>query len=283
MRYGYDSGCSKPSGGSPGDDAVFDVAGALGLTLEEVEEPGGCPGSDLTMNAIPAFAKVARLLAFAARQLSAREDSAVPPALVTPCSSCYLNLSRAIHALATHADLRERVAEELVATGLPLPPESIRVRHLLDVLYEDAGPGPIRQRVTRPLTDLRVAPYYGCLASAGGPEEPGRDDPARPGRLEEILAALGAEVVDFPLRAHCCGGRAAEASEEVATSLQHRILRSAADGGADVIVTVCPRCRRNLGTGQEAVNRRFRTDFALPVRTFTDLMAEAFGTDGVRS
>lgn len=283
MRYGYDSGCSRPSGGSPGEDAVFDVAGALGLTLEEIEEPGGCPGSGLTMNAIPAFARVGRLLALAARQLSAREDSAVPPAVVTPCSSCYLNLRRTIHALATHADLRERVAEELSATGLSLPPGSVRVRHLLDVLYEDAGPGAIRQRVTRPLTGLRAAPYYGCLATAADPPEPEREEPPRPGRLEEILSALGAEIVDLPLKAHCCGGRAAEASEEVATSLQHRILRSAADRGADVIATVCPRCRHNLGTGQDAVNRRFRTDFALPVRTFTDLMAEAFGTDGVRS
>lgn len=283
MRYGYDSGCSKPSGGSPGDDAVFDVAGALGLTLEEIEEPGGCPGSGLTMNAIPAFARVGRLLALAARQLSAREDSAVPPAVVTPCSSCYLNLSRTLHSLATHADLRERVAEELSAAGLSLPPGSVRVRHLLDVLYEDAGPDAIRQRVTRPLTGLCVAPYYGCLATLGGLAEPGGDDPARPGRLEEILSALGAEVVDFPLKAHCCGGRAAEASTEVASSLQHRILRSAADHGATVIATVCPRCLSNLGTGQEAVNRRFRTDFALPVRTFTDLMAEAFGTHGVES
>ncbi len=281
MRYGYDSGCSKPSGGSPGDDAVFDVAGALGLTFEEIEEPGGCPGSGLTMNAIPAFARVGRLLAVAARQLSAREDSAVPPAVVTPCSSCYLNLKRTIHSLSTHADLRERVAEELSATGLSLPPGSVCVRHLLDVLYEDAGPDAIRQRVTRPLTGLRVAPYYGCLATPGDPPELDRQDPPRPGRLEEILSALGAEVVDSPLKAHCCGGRAAEASEEVATSLQHRILRSAADHGADVIATVCPRCRHNLGTGQDAVNRRFMTGFALPVRTFTDLMAEAFGTHGV--
>lgn len=282
MRYGDDSGCSKPSGSSPGDDAVFDVAGALGLTLEEIEEPGGCPGSGLTMNAIPAFARVGRFLSLAARQLSAREDSAVPPALVTPCSSCYLNLTHTIQSLATHADLRERVAEELAATGLSLSPGSVRVRHLLDVLYEDAGPDAIRQRVTRPLTGLRVAPYYGCLATSGYPPEPHREDPPRAGRLEEVLSALGAEVVDFPLRAHCCGGRAAEASEEVATSLQHRLFRSAADHGADVIATVCPRCQHNLATGQDAVNRRFRTVFALPVCTFTELVARAFGLDASR-
>jgi len=277
VRYGYDPGCSRPPGGGAGEDAVLEVANALGLTLEEIEEPGGCGREARAMNAIPAYARVGRLLAVAARQLAAREDASVPPSVVTPCSACFRNLSRARSSLATHADLRDRVAEELAVTGLSLDPGSVRVRHLLDVLYEDAGPDEIRRRVTNPLTHLRVAPYTGCLVARSGIPEPGLENPGPPGRLGEILSALGAEVVDFPLKAHCCGGRAAEASEEVATSLHHRILRSAADHGADVIVVVCPRCLRNLEAGQEPVNRRFRTRFAIPVRYFTDLVAEALG------
>ena len=229
------------------------------------------------MNAIAAYARIGRLLALAARQLASRDDSSVPPSVVTPCSACFLNLSRASRSLDTHADLRARVAEELAAAGLSLDTGSVRVRHLLDVLYEDAGPDKIRRCVTRPLTHLRVAPYYGCLTTKRGFPEPVREDSPPGARLEEILSALGAEVVDFPLKAHCCGGRAAEASEEVATSLHHRILRSAVDHGAGVIATVCPRCLRNLEAGQELVNRRFRTRFAIPVRYFTDLVAEAFG------
>ena len=283
MRYGYDPGCSRPPGGGLGAAAVFEVAIALGLTLEEIAESGGCGTAGLAMNAIPAYARVGRLLALATRQLSARDDASVPPSVVTPCSACFLNLSRARRSLATHADLRDRVAEELAATGLTLDPGSVRVRHLLDVLYEDAGPYEIRRRVTRPLTHLRVAPYYGCLTPHRGIPEPVREEPGPPARLEEILLALGAEVVDFPLGTHCCGGRAAEASEEVATSLHHRILRSAVDHGADVIAVVCPRCQRNLEAGREPVNRRFRTRFQIPVRHFADLMAEAFGIFGVRS
>lgn len=285
MRYGYDSGCSKPSGGGSAGDAAFDVAGALGVTLEEIEGPAGCAASDLAMNAIAAFARVGRLLALAGRQLSQRQDATVPPAVVTPCSACFLNLSHTIRSLTTHADLRERVAEELAATGLSLSPGSVRVRHLLDVLWEDAGPDAIRRRVTRPLAGLRVAPYYGCLTTSRDGPDLDREEPVHQSRLEEILSALGAEVVDFPLKDHCCGGRAANASEEVATSLQHRILSSATDHGAQVIATVCPRCLNNLDSGQEPVNRRFRTAFALPVRTFTDLMAEAFEVKalGVRS
>lgn len=285
MRYGYDPGCWRLPGGASGEASVFEVARALDFVLEEVDEPGGRGTEGLAMNAIPAYARVGRLLTLAARRLSASGDAAEPPAVVTPCSDCFRTLSRASRSLETHADLRDRVAEELAASGLPYAPGDVRVRHLLDLLFEDVGVSTIRQRVTRPLAHLRVAPYYGCLGRLhedAGPI-PGALAPSR--RLEEILSALGAEVVDFPLAAHCCGGRAAVASEEVATSLQHRILRSAADQGADVLATVCPGCLRNLEAGQNAVNRRYRTAFALPVRYFTELMAEAFGgiADGVRS
>ena len=36
------------------------------------------------------------------------------------------------------------------------------VRHPLDVLFHDIGVEAIKQKVVRPLTGLKVAPYYGC-------------------------------------------------------------------------------------------------------------------------
>lgn len=277
MRYGYDPGCSRLPGTGPGDASAREVARLLGLTLEEIEDPFDSATGSLAMNGIPAYARVGRMLTLAARQLAEREDSCVPPAVVSPCSACFRNLSRASDSLAAHPDLRETVAEELAAAGLSLEPRTVRVRHLLDVLWEDAGKDAIRARVTKPLAGLRVAAYYGCLTTRAGSPEHGAGTPAGPGRLEEILSAIGAEVVGLPLKDHCCGGRAAEASEEVAASLQHRILRSAGEEGADVIATVCRRCLRNLEAGREPVARRFGVRFPVPVRYFTDLVAEALG------
>ncbi|MFN7989113.1 MAG: heterodisulfide reductase-related iron-sulfur binding cluster [Thermoanaerobaculia bacterium] len=279
MRYGYDPGCSRLTGAGSSDASVRDVASALGLALEEIEDPFDSATGALAMNGIPAYARVGRLLTLAARQLAGRADACVPPAVVSPCSACFRTLSRAAESLAAHPDLRETVAEELAAGGLSLELRPVRVRHLLDVLLEDAGLDAIRARVTRPLAGLRVAPYYGCLATRSG--APGAGAGAGR-RLEEVVAALGAEVVDLPLRDHCCGGRAAEVSEDVAASLQHRILRSARDAGADVVATVCRRCLRNVEAGREPVARAFRVRFATPVRYFTDLVADAFGL-GVRS
>lgn len=283
MRYGYDSGCFRPHGGAAGGASVREVALALGLTLEEVSEPGGCSATRHAMNGIPAYARVGRLLTLAARQLAGRRDARFPPTFVTPCSACFLSLSRAIRTLGTNEDLRQTVAEELAAVGLALERGPVLVRHLLDVLGTDAGPEAIRARVARPLSGLRVAPYYGCLAPRDGTPGAAADDGSRPLRgLEEILRALGAEVVGFPLKDHCCGGRAAESSEETATSLQVRILRSVTERGADVVAVACPRCERSLSSGQDAVNRRYGTSFAIPVRYFTTLAADAFGLGDAR-
>ena len=174
------------------------------------------------------------------------------------------------------------MAEELAAAGLAFEPGAVRIRHLLDVLCEDAGTDAIRDRVRRPLAGLRVVPYYGCLPARDAGPDGDPVDAGGPSRLEALLSALGADVLDFPLKAHCCGGRAAETSEETATSLQHRILRSAGEQGADLLAAACPRCVRNLSSGQEGVNRRFGTRFAIPVRYFTGLVAEAFDLDAER-
>lgn len=277
MRYGYDPGCSRLLEDGPRGAAPRRVAAALGLTLEEIGVPGDCAPREAAMNGIPAYARVGRLLALAARQLGEGGPGRPVPTVVSPCSACFLNLSRASLSLARHPDLREQVDEGLAAEGIKFEPGAVRVRHLLDVLYEDAGLEAVRARVRKPLAGLLAAPYYGCLTTRPGLPDPASGDPAHPTRLDEILRALGAGVVDFPLKAHCCGGHAAASSEEASTSLLHRILRCAAEGNASVIVTVCPVCRRNLEAGQDAVNRRFRTTFSIPVRSFADLLEEAFG------
>ena len=279
VRYAYAPGCFRAPGPGPRDEAVLEVARALDLTFEEVEEAGASPTGALALDGIPAYVRVGRVLTFASLRLGGGSPPGVAPTLVSPCTACFRNLSRARHALRTHPELHRRVTEELAAEGLPFEPGSVRVRHLLEVLHDDVGPSSIRARVTRPLSGLRVVPYYGCLGTR--PAEPG-ETAAEPGsgrKLEEVLSSLGADVVDFPLRDHCCGGRASRASEETATSLLHRILRGAADARAAVIAVVCPRCRYNVRTGQQPVNRRFGTRFALPVRHFAELAAEAFGID----
>jgi heterodisulfide reductase subunit B len=144
---------------------------------------------------------------------------------------------------------------------------------LLDIVVDDVGYEAIAEKVKTPLKGLRVAPYYGCLVVR---PDVGRN-PEYPTHLDTLMGTLGATVVDFPLKAHCCGGHMTQISEETAFELIRRLIHNAAEYEADMIVTLCPMCQLNLDAYQSSVNRMFKTDYNMPVLYFTQLMGLAFG------
>jgi heterodisulfide reductase subunit B len=85
--------------------------------------------------------------------------------------------------------------------------------------------------------------------------------------------------VPFPLKTRCCGGSLILSEEAIALGLIHKLLDNAASNGANCIVTVCPFCHLNLDAYQGVVNRRFKTNFNIPILFFTQLMGIAFGID----
>lgn len=91
------------------------------------------------------------------------------------------------------------------------------------------------------------------------------------------MTALGAEVVDFPLKTHCCGGHMTQISEPVALELIRRLLQNAHEYDADVIATLCPMCQLNLDVYQEHVNHAFGTNYHIPILYFTQLIGLALG------
>jgi heterodisulfide reductase subunit B len=95
--------------------------------------------------------------------------------------------------------------------------------------------------------------------------------------MDELLGALGAEVIDFPLKTHCCGGHMTQISESTAYELIRRLLHAADQYKADVMVTLCPMCQLNLDAYQHEVNKLFKTNFNIPILYFTQLIGLAFG------
>jgi heterodisulfide reductase subunit B len=246
------------------------VGQRLGLTFREIDDWNCCGATEyFSISSLPAYSLVARNLALAASQTDASDGRD----LVASCSACFLNLRKTDDYMAHYHDLNGRVNRALAAGGLNYRPGSVRVRHLLNIIVEDVGYERVRAAVTRPLTGLKVAPYYGCLIVR---PETGYD-PEYPTHLDELMRTLGAEVVDFPMKTHCCGGHMTQISEAVAYELIRRLLQNAADYGADAIVTLCPMCQLNLDAYQTEVNRMFGTNFHIPVLFFTQMMGVAFG------
>jgi heterodisulfide reductase subunit B len=275
MRYAYYPGCSLTRSAEPYDLSAKAIAAPLGLSLEEIDDWNCCGATEyISINKNAAYALVGRNLALAAKQ-------GISSDVVAPCSACFLNLRKVDHYMAKYPAVREKTNDALAAGDLHYEPGSMHVRHLLDVVVEDVGYETLQTRVVRPLDGLRVAPYYGCLIVRpqwnGGSVDPRGVDPEYPMHLDRLLRTLGAEVVDFPLKTHCCGGHMTQISADTAYELIRRLLHNASEYEADIIVTACPMCQLNLDAYQSQVNRHFGTNFHLPVLYFTQMIGLAMG------
>jgi heterodisulfide reductase subunit B len=272
-KYLFYPGCSMESSAIAYNESLEAILDTLDLQLEEVKDWNCCGATEyLGINLIPAYALIGRNLALASKQANGSKT------VVASCSACYLNLAKADHYMAERPILGKRVNQALDAGGLHYDPGSLEIRHLLDVIINDIGLDAVEAKVVKPLKGLRVAPYLGCMVPR--PDYNHRwSDYEYPTELDRLLKALGAEVIDFPLKTHCCGGHMPQISPSTAFELIRRLIQSAEDYQADVMVTVCPMCQMNLDAYQGETNRHFHTDFHMPVLFFTQLMGLAFGLE----
>lgn len=270
-KYLFYPGCSMQRSARPYLDSLEAIQEQIGLEFEEVTDWNCCGATEyIAVQRIPAFALVARNLALAARQANGTRT------IATGCSACYLNLAKADSYMRKDPALNDLVNQALAAGDLEYVPGSVSTRHLLDIVYNDIGLEAIKQQVVNPLKGLRVAPYYGCVLVRPDPDER-FGNPEYPQSMDRLLAAIGAEVIDFPLKTHCCGGHMSQISEPVALELIRRLIQAADQYRADVLVTLCPMCQLNLDAYQADMNKHFQTDYEIPVLYFTQLMGLALG------
>jgi len=264
--YTYFPGCSSSDGGAKAYGwSAQAVSKILEMNLLELDDWNCCGSTP--------YSSVEELASFclSARNLALAEKTGLD--LVTPCSSCYVILNRTNAYLKQYPQLKAKVKEALATGGLAYN-GSVRVRHLLDVLANDIGYDSIAEKARKNLGGLKVAPYYGCQVVR---PRYGFDHPEFPQSLDKLVASLGAEPVDFPLKARCCGGSLIISEEDLALELVRGLLDSARKEKAQCLITVCPLCQTNLDVYQARVNRRFGTDYRLPILFFTQLMGVAFG------
>ncbi len=272
-KYLLYPGCSMESSGRAYGDSIHAIMEPLDMHFEEIEEWNCCGATEyLGINLIPAYSLIARNLALAALQMDGTRT------VVAPCSACYLNLAKADYYMQERPALGTKVNEALDAGGLQYKPGTLDVRHLIDVLVYDVGLETIRNKVTRPLKGLRVAPYMGCMLPR--PDYQHRwSDHEHPTELDDLMRALGAEVIDYPLTTECCGGHMTQIGPETAFELIRRLVADADERGAHLMATVCPMCQMNIDAYQGEMNHYFGSHYQMPVLFFTQLMGLAFGRE----
>jgi heterodisulfide reductase subunit B2 len=265
MRYAYFPGCSLDATAKPYGESVRAIAGTLGMELAEVDDWNCCGATAyMSVNEVLSFCLSARNLSQAAKSGGT---------LVTPCSACYTNLRKTEVYLKEFPEVREKVDTALAEAGMRYS-GGVVTKHLLQAVVEDVGLDRVRSAVKHPLRGIRIAPYYGCQIARPYGIEDDQDDPKM---MDFLIEALGATPTPYPMKTFCCGGSLMGTKEDVALKLCHNLLLCAEKDQADCIAVTCPLCQINLDAYQGAVNRKFGTNFNLPILYFTQLMGMAFG------
>lgn len=264
MKYAFFPGCSLESTARSFDSSTRAVCRALGIALQEIPD-WVCCGST------PAHAS-SDSLAVALPALNLQKAQGLGLPVMVACASCYARLRTANHRVCDDPEDRRR-AERM--TGRPYD-GGVEVRHVLDVLVKQVGLDAIRAKVSRPLSGLRVASYYGCLLTRP-PEVVAFDDAEHPVCMDDLAAAAGAESVEWPFKTECCGASLSMTHSGVVSRLVHRILSMAVEAGADCVAVACPLCHVNLDLRQADAARAHGAFRPTPVLYVTQLLGLALG------
>jgi heterodisulfide reductase subunit B2 len=265
-RIAYYPGCSLDGLAVEYDRSTRAVCAALGIELATIPD-WNCCGSTPAHSLDPDLSA-----ALAGRNLALAEQNQFD-LVMTPCPGCLRSLKGALAAY--HHPEQQPAFLDLL--GMPFK-GSVRTVSLLQLLSEEAGRVALQERVSRPLTGLVLAPYYGCLLTrpASFAEF---DDPENPTTMDRLLQAAGATVPAFPYKTECCGATYGVTRNDIVGRLSGRILDMALRVGARAIVTACPLCQQNLDLRQHQVERFCKKSYNIPVLYLSQVIGLALGLD----
>jgi heterodisulfide reductase subunit B len=262
-KIAYYPGCSLHGLAREFDTSARAVLAALDVA---VEEPRGwiCCGSTAAHSSDELLA-----VSLPMTNLALIEQAGFH-AVTVPCAACFNRFKTAAHQAAENPDLKTEVDQKIGYSYRG----GVEVESLLDVVVDKVGLKTVQGRVKRPLEGLKVVCYYGCLLTRPA-RITGAAHPEYPMQMDDLMRALGAEVLDWEYKTSCCGASLSLTQTEVALDLSRRILEGAKTVGADAVVVACPLCHTNLDARQAQMALAGVT----PVLYFTQLMALAFGLD----
>jgi len=277
-RVAYYPGCALEGTGHAYNKSTREVGKALGLELDEVKN-WNCCGAMEVKNIDPKVQTYlsSRVLSIAANEMGAK-------VVMAPCNGCYHNLKKAEHELANDVgsrDVVDRISRK--AGHATYEAGQIETIHALDWIKDGIGEEELKRRVKNSLKGLKIANYYGCMYTRPRhifPEKDqgaGTESTSQPHFMDDLLAAAGAENVDFPLKTACCGGAHVLSDSDTSTKLVLNILRAAEAAGADVIATECPTCHSGLEMHQVRAEKVLGEKTKVRMLYFTQLLGIALG------
>lgn len=232
MKYALFIGCNIPARVQQYETSARAVLADLDVEIID-DPPFKCCGNPIRNTDNDTW------LLMAAYNLALAQDNGTR--LVVLCKCCFGSLKKAAYLLDKDMGCRVRVNTLLSRDGLEYAP-GMEIKHFLSVLYHDIGVDVLKEKITRSFKDLDIATHYGCHALRPS-EVTEFDNPVAPVLFDELVAATGANSIDWPLKLTCCGAPVLGIQDSLSMDLTQRKMNDAIRAGANFLCMACPFCQ----------------------------------------
>ena len=272
MKVAYWPGCVSRGFTPELHGSMQAVAPLLDLELVEIDR-ASCCGAGVLAEHNQELADTLNARTFA---LAAETGERL---MMNICSTCQGAQSECQERLDASAEYRDEVNSTLEAEGLAYEKGLVTNKNFLWLLVEEIGLENLKKKVKRPLTGLKVGPFYGCYIvrptdRLGIDEEHPRDQ-----YMQDLIEALGGTVIDYAGIYKCCGFPIITMNKKASLKMAGTHLADAADADADCLVVPCPLCHLNLDLQQPLATAEIGRDVSMPVLHLPQLVGLALGLD----
>ena len=272
LQYAYFPGCVAQGACRELYQSTAVLTQALDIKLIELKK-AACCGSGT-------YKEDSQLLedTVNARNIALAESLDLP--LLTHCSTCQGVIGhvdeRLKKAQKNDPSYLEQVNSYLTKENCSPYQGTTQVKHLLWVLVGDYGLERLQEKVTRILSNLNCAAFYGCYILRAQDTIP-YDNPFQPESMENVFHAVGANPIYYRGRTQCCGWPLSSYAEEKSFRMAANHIQEAINAGADCMVTPCPLCHLNLDSRQKEIEKVTGQKLGLPILHLPQLVALALG------
>ena len=224
MKFALFLGCNIPARLNQYETSTRAVLGNLGVELVDIRD-FNCCGYPIRNLDYKTFVLTS------ARNLALAEEKNLN--LLSLCKCCYGSLKKADHLLREDTSLREEINGILKKEYLEYKGD-VEVKHLLSVFYHDVGIGPIKDKIEKPFSALKIATHYGCHALRPS-QIVAFDDPVAPSIFDQLVEVTGAESIFWPKQLECCGAPLWGVNDDLSMDLTEKKLTDGKQSGADYL------------------------------------------------
>jgi heterodisulfide reductase subunit B len=266
MKFTLFVGCNIPARVQQYELSARAVSEKIGIEIADNRE-FKCCGNPIRNTDHQTF------VLMAARNLALAEKQGLN--MMVLCKCCFGSLKKAAHLMKHNPSIQDEANTFLAKEGLHYS-GAVEVKHFLSVLYHDIGINTLKEKITRPIKELKIATHYGCHALRPS-DVTEFDNPVAPVLFDELVGVTGAKSIDWPLKLECCGAPMLGVTDNLSRELTQKKMADGVRAGANYLCVACPYCQMQFDRVQQMMPTPDDTDLRLSSIVYPQLLGLAMG------